>query len=198
MFSNKGEIQASLHAGNSGFDPQLAYAITDNIGIMANGSFANSKSDTTKNYENHKFGELGIGYYKKLNNNTMIEFFGGFGLGELKSYDNTWFVSNEREIKSNRFFLQPAIGFSNINGMFSFTPRFVVCNTTNVHTNISYTRSFIEPTITGRIGFNNIMLTGQLGYSFAMHSTLSNNNLDYNSLIISIGIHFAINRHPKE
>ncbi len=198
MFSNKGEIQASAYVGSSGFDPQLAYAVSDHIGIMANGSFANHKSDSTTDYEKHKFGEIGIGYYTKNGNNMTIEFFGGFGLGEIKSRSDAWLFTDESDIKSNRFFLQPAVGVSNTNGMFSFTPRFVVYNATR--NNITYSRSFIEPTITGRVGFNNIMFTGQLGYSFSLFSTSPTKDdylLDYNPLIISIGIHLALNRHPE-
>jgi hypothetical protein len=39
LFNNKGEIHIAANTGISGFDPQLAYAVTDNIGVMVNGSF---------------------------------------------------------------------------------------------------------------------------------------------------------------
>ena len=46
MLSNTGEIQASIHMAVSGFDPQLAIAITDNLGLMANGSFLNNETNS--------------------------------------------------------------------------------------------------------------------------------------------------------
>jgi phosphoserine phosphatase len=47
LLTNRKEFQAAIYAGTSGFDPQLTYAVSDHIGIMLNGSFANVTSDST-------------------------------------------------------------------------------------------------------------------------------------------------------
>ncbi len=61
LLSNKDELQVSLNTGISGFDPQIAYAVTDHIGVMLNGSFTNRISDSTDNYHKHTFVEVGSG-----------------------------------------------------------------------------------------------------------------------------------------
>ncbi|HRC89903.1 MAG TPA: hypothetical protein PK910_07795, partial [Bacteroidales bacterium] len=63
MLTNKNEVQAAVYIGTSGFDPQIAWAPTNHIGVMANASFMNSTSDSTENYHKHNFFEFGAGYY---------------------------------------------------------------------------------------------------------------------------------------
>src|SRR3989339_701931 len=53
LFSNQGEFQATVATGTSNFDAQLGYAITDNIAIIANGSYADETNDTTDEFHKH-------------------------------------------------------------------------------------------------------------------------------------------------
>ncbi|MEE4199006.1 MAG: hypothetical protein V2I54_15305 [Bacteroidales bacterium] len=59
MFTERGELQATIATGTSNFDAQTAYAITDHIGIMVNGSYGNETNDTTDDYHKHAFIEGG-------------------------------------------------------------------------------------------------------------------------------------------
>ena len=76
MFKEKGEVQSSVLTGSGGSELQLAYAVTDNFAIMANGVFDKSKARVIDTLYNVKSGnsnyqnlylEGGIGYYKTVN-----------------------------------------------------------------------------------------------------------------------------------
>ena len=75
MLSNQGEFQASVATGTSNFDAQTAFAITDNIGIMVNGSFGNETNDSTDDYHKHAFIEGGIGYFEKIGSKGRYEIY---------------------------------------------------------------------------------------------------------------------------
>ncbi len=189
LLSNKGEIQGAVYTGTSGFDPQLAYAITDNIGIMLNGSFENSESDTTGDYHKHQFYELGIGYYKKLSDMGRFEIFGGYGFGNINAYSEVALFNSIADVKSNRIFIQPAFGLSSKIFDLSFASRFVVVNIQNDL--IKSTRSFIEPAFTARVGWKQVKFAYQIGYSIPFNEDAI---IEYQPLMMSIGIHVNINK----
>lgn len=188
LLSNKGEVQASIYAGLSGYDPQVAYAVTDHIGVMFNGSFANQSSDTTDNYHRHVFGEFGAGYYTKFGDKWRFEVYGGAGLGKIQAnYENGLWLSRS-DVNNFRAFLQPGIGFTTEVGGFSFNPRLVgVSLYQNGGTRtVGY---FMEPTVTGKVGYKFIKAVGQIGFSVPVGEELL---FEYNPFIFSVGLQFNI------
>lgn len=189
LLSNKGEIQGAVYAGTSGFDPQLAYAITDNIGIMLNGSFENSESDTTDDYHKHQLFELGVGYYKKLSDKGRFEIFGGYGFGNINVYTENAIFNSVTDVNSNKFFIQPAFGLSSKIFDFGFASRFVFIK---IHDDIvSYTRSYIEPALTVRVGWKQVKFAYQIGYSIPFNKDAI---IEYQPLMMSLGLHVNINK----
>ncbi len=139
---------------------------------------------------------MGVGFHNKISDKYILEIFGGYGLGNVKnSYAFKPYVLEPVELFSQRVFFQPSIGFSRENTVFSFTLRYVA-NNISAKDNLSYTSTFIEPVITGRVGFRNLMLIAQFGYSFRLFESYLNFSTGYEPLILSLGIHFSINRHP--
>ena len=128
LLSNKGELQVSANLGTSGFDPQFAYAITDNIGLMLNGSFANRTSDSTSDFHKHSFVETGVGYYTSVGENGRFETFGGLGFGKLSAEldNNLW--KSYADVSTLRFFIQPTIGASSSIFDGSLSSRMVMVN----------------------------------------------------------------------
>jgi len=188
LLNNKNEIQASVYGGTSGFDPQLAYAITNNIGVMLNGSFEN-RSDTTNDFHKHNFVELGVGYFNKFNNNGIFEFYGGYGFGKLQVKYEDGIFNSYSDVKTNRIFFQPAIGLTAKSVDFSFSSRFVLVGfEQNV---LKYNRSYIEPAFTIKAGFKYIRFVTQMGYSIPLNS---NNIVDSQPFMFSIGVQGNINR----
>ncbi|EJF10024.1 MULTISPECIES: hypothetical protein [Pontibacter] len=82
MFTEKGELSAAGHItpkGNITFN--TAYAVTDNIGVMLNGSMLNQ--ERKKRDFRHNLVEAGAGYFTTFgpNQNRVLEVYGGFGGG---------------------------------------------------------------------------------------------------------------------
>lgn len=116
LFREQGEFQASVIA-STGAEVQTALAVTDNIAIMANGSFLRQKISEPDPYtRSHTFVEGGIGYYK-ANRRSRIEIFAGYGLGKGTSYAQYYFFSQRFGAKDlvatgsySRIFIQPSFG----------------------------------------------------------------------------------------
>jgi hypothetical protein len=95
LFDKKGEYKATAFVWQT-VDMQLAYAVSNHIGLMANGS-----TNLGNNLPRYRFGELGIGYFTKVKD-YHIEFFGGYGLGSATGNGIDKFAQGDYY----RFFLQ--------------------------------------------------------------------------------------------
>jgi hypothetical protein len=184
LLTNKGEVQVALHAGTAGIDPQFAYALSNHVGVMLNGSFANNTSDSTNNFHRHSFVEIGSGYYTNLGTRGKFEVFGGVGFGKIQAlYDNNLWVSMS-DVNYTRYFIQPTIGFTTKIFDAGLSSRFVLIN---LHQKAgSITAYFIEPVITGKLGYDHIKAVMQLGFSLPLNSNI--NSINYQPILISVGI----------
>ncbi len=125
LLSEKGELQMTTWVGTAGFDPQVAYAVGDHMGLMLNGSFASRDSDSTNNFHRHRFIEAGIGYFTKIGNLGRFEAYGGYGFGDLQAnFENSLWTSSTN-VTNNRIFIQPTVGISTDVFEAGFTPRLV-------------------------------------------------------------------------
>ncbi|MFW6371230.1 MAG: hypothetical protein ACOC10_08515, partial [Bacteroidota bacterium] len=163
MFKQAGELQGAAHTGISGFDPQVSYAITENIGLMVNGSFANQTSDTTDNYHKHSFIEAGVGFYKNYRSIGVFEVYGGYGMGTLNAFYENDLWSDQENVKTNRLFLQPAVGINTGYFIGSLSPRLVYVNLLQEPESLD--GIFIEPVLTGKLGLPYVKMTLQVGFS---------------------------------
>lgn len=191
LLEKKGDAQVNLNVGLSGFDPQIAYAVTDHFGLMLNGSFANRTSDSTNNFHSHNFIEGGAGYFGTIGNKGRYEVYGGYGFGEIQAeYDNTLWIS-QSDVKYNRFFIQPAIGVSSTVFDASFSPRLVHVNLyQGTNNNAAF---FLEPIISAKLGYKYVKVVAQMGLSFAL---IDENDLvfDYQPFMFSFGIQVNIHK----
>ncbi len=189
LLSNKGEFQASANVALSGFDPQIAYAITDNIGLMVNGSFANQTSDTTDDYHKHQFVEFGAGYYKRIGPFFRFESYGGVGFGNLESNDNDAVFIPYSSVKTTRFFVQPTIGATSHIMDSSFSSRFVIVNMNQgSHSDIGY---FLEPVMTAKLGYKYVKVVTQFGISIPLNSEI---DFGYEPFIFSLGLQLNLGK----
>jgi hypothetical protein len=190
MFSNKGEIQASGHGGIAGFDPQVSYAITDHLGVMVNGSFADRTSDSTDNYNKHRFIEAGAGYYQKIGSIGRFEAYGGGGFGKLKAYQNVGFWISSADVNCMRFFVQPAIGLSTDVFDGSIATRLVALNLKQ--DTLSNTGLLLEPVITAKVGYRYVKAVFQFGISLPLNSEQI--DFTYQPFLFSIGLQATFGR----
>lgn len=184
LLSHAGELQVGAFGATSGLDPQVTYAITNHVAVMANGSFRNDEPDsTTTNYHKHSFGELGVGYYKQLSDNLRFEVFAGYGGGNIEAlYSNSLF-SDYAKTKIKRFFIQPDVGFTTKVVDPGLAMRFVIVNATQANQNI--TRAFLEPAVSLKAGFEYIKFVFQAGLSIPFQN---DNMIEQEPFIAAVGI----------
>lgn len=195
MLSNQGEFQATIATGTSNFDAQTAFAITDNIGIMVNGSYGNETNDSTDDFHKHLFFEGGLGYYDKIGAKGRYEIYGGFGTGKAEGfYDGATFDSRITDATFNRFFVQPGIGIST--GIYdgSFSPRFalVQMDPNGADFRTGKYNLFFEPVFTSKIGFKYVKFVFQFGFSVPFGD--ENLNFDYQPFIMNVGLNLNLGR----
>ncbi|MGV3589303.1 MAG: hypothetical protein ACO1OF_20010 [Adhaeribacter sp.] len=112
MFTQKGELSAGAHTtlkGNITFN--TAYAVTDHIGVLLNGSMLSS--ERKKQDFRHNLLEGGVGYFTSFGpeQNRVFEVYTGFGKGSsdrLKKNETAEGVLDyqRREGSFNKYFLQ--------------------------------------------------------------------------------------------
>jgi hypothetical protein len=191
LLSNKGEFQAAVYTGTSGFDPQFAYAISDHVGLMLNGSFADRTSDSTDNYHKHQFIEIGSGYYTKIGTTGRFETFGGIGYGKVRVKDDNDLWLAHSDVNSIRLFIQPAIGATSEVFDGNFAMRFVFLDL--YQGSDKGTGFFAEPVLTGKVGFKYVKAVLQMGISLRVFSS-SMNDFNYQPFIFSIGLQADLNK----
>ena len=190
LFSNKNEIQASVHYGTAGFDPQIAYAITNNIGVMVNASFEKEQSDSTSLFPHkHAFGELGVGYFKKVTEKQRFEIYGGYGIGKIEYEVSENSLVELAKINTNRFFIQPAYGTTSEHFDFSIASRIIWI--TGKGETQNYTRSFWEPAVTLRAGGRYVKGVMQIGLSVPFREDAL---IEYEPLMFSFGIQGSLGK----
>ena len=197
MMKNKGEFQASLNAGDfMSFDPQFAYALTDNIGLMMNTSFQNTKAKMG-GYHKHILGEAGIGYYNKTGKLFDFEVFAGYGYSEIETKNTIYFGGYQTfysNAKTDRIFLQPNVGFSSNTLEGSLSSRFTY-NFIHDHYHMEEKQAlFIDPALSLKIGWEQLKISLQIGFSMPLYES---SNVEYKPGIFSVGVHYYVNRKQK-
>jgi len=195
VFSNKGEFQATVATGTSNFDAHLGYAITDNIAVIASGSYADQTNDTTDEFHKHLILEGGLGYYKNLSDAGRIEVFGGYGIGQIQTLEDFGSLGFESvDVNYNKIFLQPGVGAVTdfFDGSFATRLSIIQMLPSENSTITESWHMFIEPVVTAKIGYRYVKAVIQIGYSFPVNA----DNIDYEhqNLILNFGLNINIGR----
>ena len=192
LLSEKGEVDLTVSGNGDKVEFQGAFAITDFLGIKANGGVFIPSDLDNGNGGSGKFGELGIGYFTKLreSENWIFETYaiGGFGTMEnhlpstLEDHPTT---TGKISANSFRVGIQPNIGYKSEYFTIALSSRFVhlsydkirgdlMFNNTQQTTYLSdHSSNFlIEPALTIKGGFEKIKLQLQYGYSLDRKSVV--------------------------
>jgi hypothetical protein len=110
MLSSKNELNAAAHIGlkgNTSFNS--AYAVSDHLAIMMNGSIV-SNARNRKDFS-HNLLETGGGYFTTLgaDKNRVLEIYGGFGKGNserIYKQDSGRIIEERQETSFGKTFLQ--------------------------------------------------------------------------------------------
>jgi hypothetical protein len=199
LLTGKNDLNLAIYTGTAGFDAQGSFAINDNIGFMVNGSWADRTNDSTENYHKHAFFEAAPGYFTRFGNSGVVEIYGGYGYGWVDSYYDVGFFTNYADAIMNRFFIQPGVGV--VTDIFdgSFSSRVVMI--TISQDQVSETGYFLEPVLTGKLGYKYVKFVAQLGLSVPFNSEKI--TFEYQPFMISLGMQINLgtiikHANPKE
>ncbi|OFX88252.1 MAG: hypothetical protein A2W99_10030 [Bacteroidetes bacterium GWF2_33_16] len=189
MFKNGGEFQASVATGTSNFDAQLGLAITDHIAIIANGSFADQKNDSTGDFHKHTVFEGGIGYYQPISKKFMMEVFLGYGNGNIQTVEDSY----SADANYYQIFLQPSFGITNDFFTGSFTPRFNIVQIDYLYDEARYDKltTFFQPTFTAKFGYRYVKALVQFGFNVSFDETII---FEYDKKFFNLGLTFTLGR----
>ena len=216
MLEEKGDIKVELGTK----DLQVAYGVTDHLGIMVNGYYnKNDWSVTSGTLDNQYLSkrmlvEGGLGYYTTLGENGRFDVYGGAGYGKVhydyELYDNEVLTeSNTFGVDIMRVFLQPAIGFQTDNFGLAFSTRLASVNFSNIDS-VGYTPAeleaeglnelednmffFLEPALTIRFGIKYAQLQFQPYYNLQLAGPSSINAKQYG---LNFGLYLSIDEFFK-
>ncbi|HCW06161.1 MAG TPA: hypothetical protein DGG95_02220 [Cytophagales bacterium] len=209
MFSKAGEVQGSL-SFMSGYNYQAAVAVTNHIGIMGNGMYADSKSDIRGSINRYSFNEFGVGYYSN-NDKYYFDLFGGFGVGKTTGTDSVFAIHapqpsgydiNLSSATYNRFFVQPSFGLKRKHFHGALAYRFSLMDFKNGVRNgrtIELNRTpvmFFEPAFIAKFPFEKFVIGVQVGLSTPMNK--ADLYFDYIPMVVSTSIGFRLNYEVKK
>ncbi len=205
LLKEKGEVKINVTQN----DLQAAIAVSDNIGIMANGYYKNY--DGSSNYQHGGgMGELGVGYLLNSEGHLVMENFVGAGLGKVhkqQQYTNPDNSSYMASFDANavKAFIQSNLGYRSKYFDVALTPKFSFVKYSNFsHANYSEEQLredyldrnrltdplfvFAEPAITVRGGYKFIKLQAQYGVTINVGGQSIRHTPDFGSLGLIIDI----------
>lgn len=198
MLTDKNDISGNISLGLSNVNVQTAFSPIKYVGFMANyagGKISNSDNSSITN--SYNFFEFGVGYYKSVTKNMLFDIWGGYGIGNARTYDDIWDVATTINGKYFRIFIQPSITISAseaFDANLAIRPVIVFMEkTTSSSAPTRSSKTFMEPVLTLKYGWKYIKIINQLGLSLPT----SNLDYDYNPLILSVGVNFQLKSRWK-
>jgi hypothetical protein len=197
LFQEKGELKATVATNNA----QIATAVTEHIGVMANGYLNRYTSDDKTFKNNGKGAEIGIGYFGHTEKRITYEAYAGAGFYNVNMKEAN--ATKTFDADAIKYFVQPAIGWVNPYFEVAISPRLSILKYaapdimgySDQERNENYfnivdqkAHAFLEPTLIVRGGYKFIKIQAQIGHAFK----LSKNNINYDDGVGSIGLVFNI------
>jgi hypothetical protein len=138
LMQQKGQTQLSGHISFSGLEGQAAYALTNNIALLANYSDIGTKREqfTSTNYRirKHYFKEIGAGVYKKSTSGNIRELFVFAGKGMTSEFVGSISSINQK-VDYSRFTIQADFGHKKKKLEYIITPRLLGIHYYNITDN---------------------------------------------------------------
>jgi hypothetical protein len=192
LLKEKGDFNLRLGYSFDGYDLQSSYAISNQIGLMFNGTYC--PLGYADSYRKHKFIEMGIGYFENSENFVIIEIYSGLGIGTSRATEDGIFDSEPMHTKGRymRFFTQIGIGYRHdvfdiaLCSRGSYIDFYYI---DNPNTRFVKRDFRLEPVFFIGVGPPIIRYETQLGFSFNFY----NPTVDFFDLVILSGFSIRLN-----
>lgn len=206
LLSEQGEIDLTVSGNTGKVEFQGAYGITNHLGVVANGGVYIPTNLDNGNGGSGKFGELGLGYFTKIqeSENWIFETYGLVGFGTMENHLPSTvqdYPTTKGNISANllRIGVQPNIGYKSEYFTVALSSRFVHLSYDKIagdlvfenERQVDYLRDhnshfLIEPALTIKGGLERIKLQLQYGYSF----NLTDFDFRQEKPFLSLGLNF--------
>ncbi len=187
LLSQDGEFQGGLGVGPNGFNLQTVWAPVEHLALMGNASTYTISDSILEPDFRRTYGEIGAGYWTRLNKYLRFETFAGTGWGITGEFP-------QRDLY-RRYFFQPNIGASTRYYDLGFSPRLSIVRFVEqrgVATPIETDRSgvFLEPIIQGRVGYEEFKFQLQIGPTLSLDDA----QFDFRRWNVSIGVSLTLGK----
>ncbi|CAG5087661.1 hypothetical protein CRYO30217_03540 [Parvicella tangerina] len=200
MITEKQEASVTVSTGMNGFDLQGAYAPINHLGVMVNMSGSPALTPSAKSSHRHAFAEAGAGFFAGIGEHGVIDLYGGWGLGNVRTKSHTTVNGNGHSDfvsgRSYRYFLQPSIGVKKDAFQFCFSMRTSYLDAYEIWNSEDDTAPsagevyFVEPVLTLRAGKDHLLFHSQVGFSGPLSTEGATVKL--RPLIMNIGLTWRI------
>jgi len=200
QLNERGEMSLSGHSGTNGADVQGAYAVSDNIGVLAAVSIARDDENESQDFHRHTYGEIGIQYHTTLGKIGRVEMMGGYGRGSASAVDTYNFNETPSKVKATgkygKFFVQQNIGLETKVVDVGLALRlghviFTEFETNNAIYDDNKSATFFEPGLFVRLGWQTVKLEAQLGYSVPIQGD-NQVKFQYEPFFVSFGVQLKL------
>jgi hypothetical protein len=208
LLTSKGEgsASASINPDASRADARGALAVGENVGVLANAAVFFPRDDDSGNGGSGGLFELGVGYFKPLQNNLVFETYGLVAYGGLENHFEGANPNGKLNANLVRVAVQPAFGYKHRNFEAAASSRLAMLNYFNVDGDLvrggeseaEYLRDnrmqfLLEPAITLRAGIDLLKAEAQLGWSV----NLTDDEFPQDKNWASIGLVYYFSPAPR-
>lgn len=205
VIDEKGQTSLTVAGNGDQAEFQVAYGIAESIGVMADGVVVFPQNEDNGNGGSGHLVDLGVGYFKPLNENVLFDTYAIFGFGKMENHfpgTVTEFPNTSGDISANiiRYGIQPSISYHMEYFSVTGSARFVNLSYSNIGGSLNFANEnqveflgrnnsnfLIEPAITLRAGFEKAKLQLQYLHSF----NLSEPDFPQAKDLITVGLNFS-------
>jgi len=191
LLEKKNDLQLGLGMKGAGGYARSAYAVTDHLGVQLNINYLNVNDPDagTDRINSNIYAETAVGYFKKIQNNFVLEGYVGYGLGGCSSIDPAEVISDMISSSHYKIYAQVDAGFTwkYFNFGLALREAYVNVYETRINGTISNTPKmdfFFEPVLFVGLGFEKFKINAQAGFSDSQFDAIIN----YAPFIVSLGI----------
>lgn len=204
MLNEKGETNLTVTGNMNQVEFQGAYAVTNHLGVLANGGLFIPKDEDNGNGGSGKFIEVGAGYFTPVQNNFIFDTYGLMGIGSFENHLPTAATNSpltRGDISANvfRIGVQPSFGYKTKYFSAALSARLVNLSYNKINGDLIFdninqvtylddnsSNFLIEPALTVKAGLKKVKLQLQYGYSL----NVSNSDFKQDKVFLTAGLNF--------
>jgi hypothetical protein len=183
LLTRRGDYSAVAAVGDSRFELQGAYAITESLAVLADAAHFDKPDDEQGDGGGGGLLEVGIGYLRPVDEHFHVGLFGLVGGGDVENHFPSTVSANPGttgtlEAKLARFGVQPVFGFHSRYVEGAASMRVVGLRYSDIRGSLIFGgedqvqmlsaqthHTLLEPALTLRAGFETVKVQVQLGWS---------------------------------